>query len=72
MLKFIVTDENEKVIVFKSNIKPEVGDYLHFFHLGGYQVSKIVHHISDDLSHAEDELLWIELICKKVKRKENE
>ena len=70
MLKFIVTDENEKVIVFKSNIKPEVGDYLHFFHLGGYQVSKIVHHISDDLENSGgDELLWIELICKKVKEK---
>lgn len=65
MSKFIVTNENERVIVFKSNIKPEVGEFLHFFHLGGYQVLKVVHHISDDCV-LEDDLLWIELICKKI------
>ena len=65
MSKFIVTNENERVIVFKSNIKPEVGEFLHFFHLGGYQVLKVVHHISDDCV-LKDDLLWIELICKKV------
>lgn len=65
MSKFIVTNENERVIVFKSNIKPEVGEFLHFFHLSGYQVLKVVHHISDDCV-LEDDLLWIELICKKI------
>lgn len=67
MLKFIVNnDKNEKVIVFESNIKPAVGEFLHFFHMGGYQVLKVIHHVSDDCGHSNDELMWIELICKKV------
>lgn len=71
-MKFIITNKNQKVIIFQSNIKPEVGEILHLPHQGGYQVLEVVHHVSDDCGHANDELMWIELICKKVEKKEEE
>ena len=65
-VEYDVTYKGQSVIQFFSEVKPEVGEYLHFPHLGGYEVLKICHRISDDNKRAEDEMMWIELICKKL------
>lgn len=65
-IEYDVTYKGKSVIQFFSDVKPVIGEYLHFPHLGEYEVLKIRYHISDYNKRAEDEMLWIELICKKL------
>lgn len=64
-----VTCNGELLINFLTDVKPSVGEFLHFHHLGGYKILQVCHHVSDDMARTEDSLMWVELICEKLEPK---
>lgn len=67
MVTILLQDKeyNNAILSYKSEVIPNVGDFIYMLHRGAFRVISIVHTVTDDSCY-DNELNWVQIAVEKV------